>query len=50
MIALARGLAKNPNLRVLKIADNAMNIDDGTEGTQAFADALSSYLHLERLI
>jgi Ran GTPase-activating protein 1 len=49
MIALARGLAKNPKLRVLKIADNAMNIDDGTEGTQAFADALSSWPDLERL-
>jgi Ran GTPase-activating protein 1 len=32
MIALARGLAKNPNLRVLEITDNAMNIDDRTEG------------------
>jgi Ran GTPase-activating protein 1 len=49
MIALARGLAKNPKLRVLEIADNAMNIDDGTEGTQAFADALSSWPDLERL-
>jgi Ran GTPase-activating protein 1 len=49
MIALARGLAKNPKLRVLEIADNAMNIDDGTEGTQAFADALSSWPKLERL-
>jgi Ran GTPase-activating protein 1 len=49
MIALARGLAKNQKLRVLEIADNAMNIDDGTEGTQAFADALSSWPDLERL-
>jgi Ran GTPase-activating protein 1 len=45
MIALARG----PKLRVLEIVDNAMNIDDGMEGTQAFADALSSWPHLERL-
>jgi Ran GTPase-activating protein 1 len=49
MIAPARGLAKNPKLRVLEIADNAMNIDDGTEGTQAFADALSSWPDLERI-
>jgi Ran GTPase-activating protein 1 len=49
MIALARGLAKNPKLRLLEIADNAMNIGDGTEGTQAFADALSSWPHLEKL-
>jgi Ran GTPase-activating protein 1 len=40
MIALARGLAKNPKLRVLEIAGNAMYIDDGTEGMQAFADGL----------
>jgi Ran GTPase-activating protein 1 len=36
-------------LRVSEIADNAMHIDDGTEGTQAFADALSSWPVLERL-
>jgi Ran GTPase-activating protein 1 len=48
MIALALDLAKNPKLRVLEIADNAMNIDDVTEGTQAFADALSSWPDLER--
>jgi Ran GTPase-activating protein 1 len=42
-------LAKNPKLRILEIADNAMNIDDGTEGTQAFADALSSWPDLERI-
>jgi ABC-type protease/lipase transport system fused ATPase/permease subunit len=47
MIALARGLAKNPRLRVLEIAENAINIDDRTEGTQAFADALSSWPDLE---
>jgi Ran GTPase-activating protein 1 len=34
---------------VLETANNAMNIDDGTEGTQAFADALSSWPDLERL-
>jgi Ran GTPase-activating protein 1 len=49
MIALARGLPKNPKLRVLEITDNAMNIDDETEGTQAFANALLSWLDLERL-
>jgi Ran GTPase-activating protein 1 len=49
MVALARGLAKNPKSRVLEIADNAMNIDDETEGTQAFADALSSWPDPERL-
>jgi Ran GTPase-activating protein 1 len=33
MIALAWGLAKNTKVRILEIADNAVDIDDGTEGT-----------------
>lgn len=49
MVALAKGLAKNPNLRILDLEDNAINVDGSDEGTKAFADALPSWPNLETL-
>jgi len=49
MVALAKGLAKNPNLRILDLEDNAINVDGSDEGTKAFADALPSWPNLEIL-
>jgi Ran GTPase-activating protein 1 len=49
MTALARGLAKNPGLRVLELQDNAVNVDGSDGGTAAFAAALPQWPALEKL-
>lgn len=49
VIALARGLAKCPNLQTLDLQDNAFNVDGSDEGSKAFAEALPSWSKLEIL-
>ncbi|EIN12895.1 RNI-like protein, partial [Punctularia strigosozonata HHB-11173 SS5] len=49
IIALAKGLSKNPALERLDLQDNAFNVDDSDEGSRAMANALPLWPGLQQL-